>query len=59
MASGSFPDAFILVIVREGLPCLGGLGLNMKQELVNNRQVNTVESIKSRICEEMYLLNLS
>lgn len=58
MASGSFPDAFILVI-REGLPSLGGRGLNMKQELVNNRQVNTVESIKSRICEEMYLLNLS
>lgn len=59
MASGSFPDAFILVIVREGLPSLGGRGLNMKQELVNNRQVNTVKSIKSRICEEMYLLNLS
>lgn len=59
MASGSFPDVFVLVIVRESLPRLGGLGLNMKQELVNNRQVNTVECIKSRICEEMYLLNLS
>lgn len=40
---------FILFIVSEGFPSLGGLELNIKQRQVSDKQVNNIEFMKLRI----------
>ena len=40
---------FVLFIVSEGFPSLGGLELNIKQRQVSDKQGNNIEFMKLRI----------